>query len=219
VKRVPRPAVVATAETAAVETPAIESAAPEAPAETAVESVETIAADAPAPDAPMAEADSAEAVAPVSLAAGDAAPVEPALSEAAPAEAVAEAEPVVPAEPATPAEPEFDEIWSPAGKRSEGRRHEHRRRPDGEGQPGRQRHQRPSGPRRPEGEVQDFSKAQHLNPRAKFDAKPRNDKRRPADQKGERAKFERPVEPRREKAFDPDSPFAKLAALRDRKVE
>ena len=53
----------------------------------------------------------------------------------------------------------------------------------------------------------------------------RSENRRPDDQKGERARFERPAferpaaEPRKEKAFDPDSPFAKLAALRDRKAE
>ena len=62
--------------------------------------------------------------------------------------------------------------------------------------------------------MQDLSKARHLNPKPKFEGKGRNDNRRPDDQKGERARFERPAEPRTEKAFDPDSPFAKLAALK-----
>jgi ATP-dependent RNA helicase SUPV3L1/SUV3 len=125
------------------------------------------------------------------------------------------------AAPAVPAEPEFDEVWSPSGKRPDNKRHENRRRPEGEVQHKRpERHQRPPAPRRPEGEVQDLSKARHLQPKPKFEGKGRNDNRRPDDQKGERAKFERPrEEPRKEKAFDPDSPFAKLAALRDRKAE
>jgi ATP-dependent RNA helicase SUPV3L1/SUV3 len=42
-----------------------------------------------------------------------------------------------------------------------------------------------------------------------------NDNRRPDDQKGDRAKFQQlPREDKREKAFDPDSPFAKLMALK-----
>ena len=123
------------------------------------------------------------------------------------------------AEPAVPAEPEFDEVWSPAGRRPDHKRHEHRRRPEGEGQQARSERQRPPAKRRPEGEVQDFSKARHLNPKLKFDGKGRNDNRRPDSEKGERARFERPREEKREKAFDPDSPFAKLAALRDRKAE
>lgn len=111
------------------------------------------------------------------------------------------------------------------GKRPDNKRHENRRRPEGEGQQARaprpERNHRPAAPRRPEGEVQDLSKARHLNPpKPKFEGKGRNDNRRPDDQKGEKAVFERPrEEPRKEKAFDPDSPFAKLAALRDRKAE
>ena len=86
----------------------------------------------------------------------------------------------------------------------------------------RERNHRPAAPRRPEGEVQDLSKARHLQP--KPEGRPRNDNRRPDDQKGDRARFERPRddkpkfqqprEERKEKAFDPDSPFAKLMALK-----
>ena len=107
---------------------------------------------------------------------------------------------------------------TPSGKRSEGKRHEHRRRPEGEA---RQRPERAPVKRRPEGEVQDLSKAQHLNPRPKpqRDARPRPENQRPDSQKGDRAKFQQPPrEEKRDKVFDPDSPFAKLAALRDGKA-
>src|SRR5690606_3049708 len=102
------------------------------------------------------------------------------------------------AAPAEPAEPEFDEVWFPAGRRPDNRRHEQRRRPEGEGRPERKR---TPGKRRPEGEVQDFSKARHLN--GKPDGKGRSGNRRPDDQKGERARFERPREERKDKGFDP----------------
>ncbi|SMQ86328.1 ATP-dependent RNA helicase SUPV3L1/SUV3 [Devosia lucknowensis] len=115
---------------------------------------------------------------------------------------------------AAPAEPEFDEVWFPGRRNSEQRRHEPRGRrdSDAEGQQGRRNDRaRPSGkgPRRPEGEVQDLSKARHLQK-----GKGRPDNRRPDDQKGERARFQPQREERKEKAFDPDSPFAKLMALK-----
>jgi len=177
--------------------------------------VETSVVDAPAADAPAEEAAAAPAaeVVPEDAAPAEAPAAEP-VAEAAPAEPapIAEAEALA-AEaetPAAPAEPEFDEIWSPAGRRPDNRRHESRRRPEGEGQ----QRPRPSR-RRPEGEVQDLSKAQHLNPKARHEGKPRKfDKGQ-----NERPRFDRPREERKEKAFDPDSPFAKLAALRDRKPE
>ncbi|ODT81929.1 MAG: helicase [Pelagibacterium sp. SCN 64-44] len=186
VKRVPRPVV----ETPAVETPVAETPASEAPGEAVAEAPVAEIASEVAP----AEAPAAEGV------------------EAAAEDGVAEDAPVAEAEvPATPAEPEFDEIWSPAGRRPDTRRQENRRRPEGEGQ----QRQRPQAKRRPPGEVQDLSKAQHLNPKARHEGKPRKfDK--PRD---DRPRFERPREERKEKAFDPDSPFAKLAALRDRKPE
>ena len=185
-------------------------AAPAAPAEAS--------AEAPALEEVLAEN-------PVSTDAQVETPVEAVVAEAAPAAegeipatTIIEAAPET-AEPAVPAEPEFDEVWSPAGRRPDHKRHEHRRRPEGEGQQARPERQRPPAKRRPEGEVQDFSKARHLQNKAKFDGKGRNDNRRPDSEKGERARFERPREEKREKAFDPDSPFAKLAALRDRKAE
>jgi ATP-dependent RNA helicase SUPV3L1/SUV3 len=195
VKRTPKVAEPAPAAEASAEAPALEEVLSENP--TSVDAVEAEPVEAvSADDAPTLEADI-------------------------PATTVVEAAPEsAEAAPAAPAEPEFDEVWSPAGKRPDNRRHENRRRPEGEGQSKRpERNHRPAAPRRPEGEVQDLSKARHLNPKPKFEGKGRNDNRRPDDQKGERAKFERPREEKREKAFDPDSPFAKLAALRDRKAE
>lgn len=193
-------------------------AAPAAPADASAEApaLEETLTENPSTTEPVAEAP-LDAIAETPTPAMDASMPETTIVEAAPATAEQT--------PATPAEPEFDEIWSPAGKRSETKRHEPRRRPEGEG---RQRpHAAPAAKRRPEGEVQDLTKAQHLNPKPKFEGRGRNDNRRPDDQKGERAKFERPRndkierprEEKREKAFDPDSPFAKLAALRDRKAE
>ncbi|HEY0032169.1 MAG TPA: helicase, partial [Devosia sp.] len=201
--------------------------------------------------APMAEA-SAEAPAleevlsenPVSVDATDEAPLEavpaeaeaPVLETPVPATTIIEAAPETSeTAPAAAAEPEFDEIWSPAGKRQDNRRHESRRRPEGEGQSRPPRAERPDRQRppavskRPPGEVQDLTKAQHLNPKPPFEARGRNDNRRPDKPREDRPKFERPqserpqqIRPqveRKEKAFDPDSPFAKLAALRDRKAE
>lgn len=194
VKRTPKAPAPAVAAEATAEAPALEEVLAENPAST-----------------------DAAAEAPVEAVAED---VTPSPAVAIPATTVVEATAeTAETAPAAPAEPEFDEVWSPAGKRPDHRRHENRRRPEGEGQQKRPERQRTPGPRRPEGEVQDFSKARHLNPKGKFDGKGRNDNRRPDDQKGERAKFERPREEKREKAFDPDGPFAKLAALRDRKAE
>ena len=193
VKRIPQVAEPAVAADASAEAPALEEVLSENPA----------SIDAPV-EAPLAAVDE---------------PGEAAVLTAAeiPATTIVEATPdSAEAAPAASAEPEFDEIWSPAGKRPEARRQESRRRPEGETQrPPRQERQerpdrqRPQAKRRPEGEVQDLSKAQHLNPRPER-VRP-NDPRKP--------KFERPREEKREKAFDPDSPFAKLAALRDRKPE
>jgi ATP-dependent RNA helicase SUPV3L1/SUV3 len=197
VKRTPKVAAPAVAAEATAEAPALEEVLAENPA--------TVDAAAEAP----VEAVTADAA--------------PAVDTDVPPTTVVEAAPeTAETAPAAPAEPEFDEVWSPSGKRPDNKRHEHRRRPEGETQQVRQRperNHRPPAPRRPEGEVQDLSKARHLQPKPKFEGKGRNDNRRPADQQGERAKFERPREEKREKAFDPDSPFAKLAALRDRKAE
>jgi len=135
----------------------------------------------------------------------------------------AEAAPAVEAEaaPAEPAEPEFDEIWSPGGRRQENRRHHGPRRGEGEDGQQQQRRNRPPRPanRRPEGEVQDLSKAQHLNGKARFENRGKNDNRRFDKPKSDAPKFDRPQRDKREPVFDPDSPFAALAALRDKKPE
>ena len=176
-------------------TPKVVAAAPaeataEAPAFEAVQADSAVTTDA-------AEEAGVEAVA-----------AEPAAVEAeVPATTVVETAPVV-AETAA-AEPEFDEIWYPGGKRPDAKRTEHRR-PDAAAR------KRPVANRRPEGEVQDLSKAQHLNPKPKFEGKGRNDNRKFEKPRDERPNFERPREEKREKAFDPDSPFAKLAALRNK---
>ena len=187
-------------------------AAPASPAEAS--------ADAPALEEALSQA-------PATTDASDEAPTEAIVADATPAEAAAipattivEASPETEATagetaPTTAAEPEYDEVWSPSGKRPEAKRHESRRRPEGEARQ-RPERERAQTKRRPEGEVQDLSKAQHLKP--KSEGRPRNENRRPDSQKGERAMFQQPREEKREKTYDPDSPFAKLAALRDGKA-
>jgi ATP-dependent RNA helicase SUPV3L1/SUV3 len=138
----------------------------------------------------------------------DAAPVEPvaeaAVSDAAPAEAVS-------AEPAAPAEPEFDEVWSPGRRNNDQRRHEPRgrREAEGEGQQGRRnerpRTNAPKGQRRPEG----AERPQGGRP----NGRPRDEERRGRPDKNERPAG-RPQREERKPVFDPDSPFAALAALR-----
>ncbi|WP_193334424.1 helicase-related protein [Devosia beringensis] len=219
----------------------LKTAAP-APVEPVAATPAEASADAPALEESLTEA-------PASTDAADEAPIEAVMDEATPAQSMAmpdttivEASPATeattgqtaPVEPAAPAEPEYDEIWSPSGKRPEAKRHDGRRRPEGEAQAKRPERNRSTAPRRPEGEVQDLTKAQHLNPKpantrpanarpanarpAKPDARPHSENRRPDSQKGEQARFQQPREEKREKAFDPDSPFAKLAALRDGKA-
>jgi ATP-dependent RNA helicase SUPV3L1/SUV3 len=125
------------------------------------------------------------------------------VPDAAPAEAG-------PVETAAPAEPEFDEVWFPGRQRAEQRRHEGRPRRDaaeGEGQQGR-RNDRPrqgKGPRRPEG----AERPQGGKPQGKT----RDEERRPRPDKPER-NDRRPPREERKPVFDPDSPFAALAALR-----
>lgn len=184
VKRVPKVAAPAPAAEATAEAPALEEVLAENPA--SVDAVAETPVEAVVEEtAPVVEADVPATT----------------IVEAAPAEAVA----------AETAEPEFDEIWSPAGRRPDNKRHESRRRPEGEVQTKRPERSRTPGPRRPEGEVQDLAKARHLQTKGK----PRNENRRPDDQKGDRARFQQPQrDERKEKAFDPDSPFAKLLALK-----
>ena len=179
--------------------PVAAEASAEAPA------LEEVLAENPAVPEVVAEA-ALEAVA------AEAEPAAVALEGEIPATTIVESEPAVVAD-AVPAEPEFDEVWFPGGKRPDAKRHDHRRRPEGENR------QRPPAKRRPEGEVQDFSKAQHLNPKAKFEPRGRNDNRKFDKPRDERPKFDKPRPEKREAKFDPDSPFAKLAALRNKGAE
>jgi len=70
--------------------------------------------------------------------------------------------------------------------------------------------------------VQDFSKAQHLNGKARFENRTRGEARPKFDKpRGDapRQDHGRPVREERKAGYDPDSPFAALAALRNKKPE
>jgi len=133
-----------------------------------------------------------------------------------------------------PAEPEYDEVWFPGGRRPDGARHEGKRfarpRPGTgateatEGAQPEQHRTRRHGPR-PDGE-------DRQRPAGK--GRPRHEGRRPNGEDGKplegKPKFagakgfdkggpSRPPREKREPVFDPDSPFAALAALRNRKPE
>lgn len=174
--------------------------------------------EASAEDAVSAQTEPSDA-AEVSLAA-EAEPlaVAPDIAEVAPetesTKQVAEAADTAAAE-ASPAEPEFDEVWFPGGRRqNEQRRPDNRRREAVEGEaPARERRgdrQRPKGPRRPEGDEQRPRNARPANTR------PKNDEGRGRPEKAERPE-RRPQREERKPVFDPDSPFAALAALRGKK--
>jgi len=184
--------------------------------------------------------------------------LEPVATEAAPAEA--------------PAEPEFDEVWSPGGRRPDNARHagrpRHQRRPDaatatGEAAPSaapegeapqqrpRRQHDRaphgerpprphgerpprPQGerPPQPQGERPPRPEGETAAPRPEIDTrlgqkrpqgpaqngKPRFEGKRDKPRQ-DNWKTEMPKRERREASYDPDSPFAKLAALRYPKPE
>ncbi|HUV33155.1 MAG TPA: helicase-related protein, partial [Devosiaceae bacterium] len=93
---------------------------------------------------------------------------------------------------AEPAEPQFDEVWSPAPRRP---RHDARPAARPAGQPDKPGKRRARRPRR-----KDAGGSAEAGEGVRPDAKARNDVKR-----------NKPAEPR----FDPDSPFAALAALRD----
>ncbi|WDR04680.1 helicase-related protein [Devosia rhodophyticola] len=221
-------------ETPTQSAPASETPAPEAPAVEVVaeaSALETIQQENPDPVAPTAAPD-AEAVpasepemvpevpaeAAVTLAIpAETAPAEPAAATAEPAAALAEQADVATPDEETPAEPEFDEIWFPSGRRDNNRRHSAPRRPEGEVQKPRQ--QRPAN-RRPEGEVQDLSKAAHLNGKARFENRGKAEGRPRADKpRNDASRQDKSSRPERKTGFDPDSPFAALAALRNKKPE
>ncbi len=140
-----------------------------------------------------------------------------AVAEAVPAAAEGVVPDAAPAE-AAPAEPEFDEVWFPGGRRHNDNNHRGRqnarREGDAEGQQGR-RNERPrhhgKGQRRPEGEGQQ-TRPQGGRPNGKG----RDEERRGRPDRADRPERNdrRPPREERKVAFDPDSPFAKLAALR-----
>lgn len=138
-------------------------------------------------------------------------------------------EPAVEAAPAEPAEPEFDEVWFPAGRRPENRRHHNPRHANGapaaEGGEGEANGRRENaGFRKPR-----FEKGQRFDgPRGgerPAGGAPREERRFDKPRKFDNAgkgggkSFERPQREKREPVFDPDSPFAALAALRNPKSE
>jgi ATP-dependent RNA helicase SUPV3L1/SUV3 len=184
-----------------------------------VKPVDPVAAPAEASaEAPALEqtlSDNPSEVEPSAVAEVEAVPADVVVVEAdIPATTIIEAAPVeaVAAEPAPvdtkPAEPEFDEVWFPGGKRTQDNAKRH-------GGPRR-------GPTRPEGEVQDVSKAQHLNGKARFENRAKAEVRPKFDKpRGDAPKQDnnRPVRDERKVVYDPDSPFAALAALRNKKPE
>ncbi|MGN6488054.1 MAG: helicase-related protein [Devosia sp.] len=230
VRRTPKVAEPATA--AADATPADAAGDPSAAPEAAPAGV---TADAPAPEAVPAEAE-------VNAAATAAVEGIPAEAPAAEAEAVAEAtadlgapapEAAAAVEPETPAEPEFDEVWFPAGRRSDNARHHGQRRgqrPEGDAAAAADSAERPRNFRRPERQQDGDGKP----------GRPRVEGRRngPPDQGGKRfdnkggkpggKRFDkpredwrehRPREDRKPAVLDPNSPWAALAALRNPKSE
>jgi ATP-dependent RNA helicase SUPV3L1/SUV3 len=118
-----------------------------------------------------------------------------------------------------PEEPQYDEIWYPAGRNPRAPRHRagqpapHLREGaqvgEAEGADGAKRHRRRDGGRRPQAEERPPQEAGRANGKGK-----------PNEGKGarkERGPAPRP--PRREPTYDPDSPFAALAVLRQPKSE
>jgi len=174
---------------------------------------------------------------------------EPTDANAEAAASPAEATPAAGDEPAKPAEPEFDEIWFPGGRRPEHRhehrrdnrgrnnghqpaaaegaapaandaerpRHRHHRRDeDANSRPGRE----PS--RGPRPDRKDARPRSNGHNGGDDNGKPNRDR----PQRDDRNAFDKPRSfgpkpggDRRDRPFDPDSPFAALAVLRDRKPE
>jgi len=175
-------------------------------AETAAAPV--VEADAVAEEAPAAAEATPAAEVEAAAEAEVVAPVEAAPAEAeVPVEAAASAEPAEPAsaEPEAPTEPAFDEVWFPGGRRHEPRRQEQRGRNGAAAGPKEQR------PRQQRG--------QRPGPGEERAAGNKHNRHRSEDQRGAPGKGPRPPRPaprEERRAFDPDSPFAALAALRDK---
>jgi ATP-dependent RNA helicase SUPV3L1/SUV3 len=198
VKRTPKVAAPAVAAEATAEAPALEEVLAENPA--------TVDAAAEAP----VEAVTADAA--------------PAVDTDVPPTTVVEAAPeTAETAPAAPAEPEFDEVWSPSGKRPDNKRHEHRR---------------PARGRNPAGSPAAGAQPSSAGPPAGRKAKCRTSARRGicSPSRNSRARVAtiiaaRPISrvsgpsssgrARRnaKRRSIPIAPFAKLAALRDRKAE
>ena len=229
VRRSPKPAPVAAVAVeattegdgaeAASETAASEASASNGDAASAVEGTE----------APAAEAVAAAEAAAVDEATADLGASSPASAGSAPEALVSDN-----GASETPA-PEFDEVWYPGGRRpDQPRGNGQARRPDGqEGAAAeggrRERHNRPprrvgGGHRPPAAATEAAAPVEGRPERAdgqrrhgKPNGKGRQDKAGPDRQK--RSWEERPRREPRAAAFDPDSPFAALAALRNPKSE
>ncbi|HUH48813.1 MAG TPA: helicase-related protein [Mycoplana sp.] len=204
----------------------------EAPAATGETESAGVAADA----VEAAVDNDADAEAPAETAPATAGEGETTASEAATAEPTAEAasaEPTVQAaggegvvaevtEDAVPAEARPVLLWRPGG-RNDNQRHGQRGQGDRRGDRGQKAGGRREGDRRdgdrrdgrPQGGRPEFAKGRDGKPQGgRPDRNDRNDRPQRDDRSGKPAKFEaRP--PRKEKPVDPDSPFAKLAALKE----
>lgn len=119
-----------------------------------------------------------------------------------------------------PDEPKFDEIWSPGGRRSE-RNRDHRH-----GQRHRTAHAAPNGAAAAPAENAGAERPTHHHRRPRGENRDRHeangDARSDAPEKKKSANvkpFGKRDAPPRKPTFDPDSPFAALAALRDRKPD
>ena len=165
-----------------------------------------IAAEASEAVEGVAAADSAEA--------GAAEANEQATIESATADLGARAPPAEGA----PAEPEFDEVWFPAGRRADNQRHRHGNRHRGDGAAdgqGRARGRQGNGEDREARAEGDGHERRGKGRRPKGKGRTSEDKPRGND----RSHDARPRRERREPSFDPDSPFAALAALRNPKAD
>ena len=240
VRRTPKPATPVAAETAPPEAAMSDAGDAAAPAATAEAGVEAPRPDAAAEAAPpdtaeeAAEAADQAAEAAVNVAQdaveGTTPGPEAQVAEAQEVEAVATATADLGAPPpeagTQPAEPEHDEIWFPGGRRDnarhEGKRQGRPRRGNGaaeaEGAQPAERQGRRPGPRT-DGE-------ERQRPAGK--GRPRHEGRRPegeerkprfAGSQGADRHQPRPPREKREPVYDPDSPFAALAALRQPKPE
>lgn len=184
-------------------TPKVVEAAPPAEASAEAPALEQALAEAPAGDGTDA---GAEPQAGIETVPG-------------PADGVIDETPVAPAAEAAPAEPQFDEVWFPGGRRHNDNNHrgrQPRREGDAEGQNQGRRPDRARpegrGPRRPNGDAQQGDTRTEAE--ARQGGKPPRGKGRP--ERGDRPEREdrRPPREERKPVFDPDSPFAALAALR-----